>query len=329
VRLAAQLRHARQGPHSDGSRLIAGEETRMAYPASGPVHLEVNLADSAITKALKDGEVKSELVSFDYVGPKVANQGFKPMLREGKFDGGELAIVTYLQAREFGKPLVLLPAAMVGRFQHSMLVYNSEKFPPMSPKDLEGKRVGIRSYTQTTGMWIRGHLKNDFGVDLDKVTWVCWDDPHPAEYKDPAFVQRVPPGSKNVDQMLLDGDIDAAIPGYDVLKNPIIKPIIPDVANAGRAFYAKYKGVSVNHLFVVREELSRERPDVVREIYRMLLASKKAAGLTKEIDDLPFGISALRSSLELAIQYCLEQKLITRKFTVDELFDDVTRTLDV
>ncbi len=300
----------------------------MTYSATNPVPLSINLADNAITHALHEGRVSSELFTLSFDGPKVANQGFKPMVREGKFDGGELAIVTFLQAREFGKPLVLLPATMVGRFQHSMLVYNSEKRPPMLPKDLEGKRVGVRAYTQTTGMWIRGHLKNDYGVDLSKVTWVCWDDPHPAEYVDPAFVQRVPKGSKTVDEMLLDGDIDAAIPGYDVLKNPIIKPVIPDVADAGRAFYAKYHGVSVNHLFVVRDELCRERPDIVRDLYRALLESKRAANLHKEIDDLPFGFENLRTSLALAIQYSLEQGLITKPVTVDELFNDVTRAFN-
>ena len=247
----------------------------MIYPASGQVKLEINLADSDLMRALKAGEIGSDLVTLDYTGPKTANQGFKPMVREGKFDGGELAIVTFLQAFEFGKPLVLMPATMVGRFQHYLLVYNSDKRPAMTPKDLEGKRVGIRAYTQTTAMWLRAHLQHDYGVDLSKITWVCWDDPHPAEYKDPDFVNRVPAGSKSLDDMLLDGDLDAAIPGYDVIKLPQIKPIIPDLASAGRAFWDKYHAVSVNHIFTIKRELAEQRPDVVKELYRMLLASKQ------------------------------------------------------
>ncbi len=301
----------------------------MKYPANGPLKLEINLADSELVRALKGGEVKSDLVTLDYTGPKTANQGFKPMVREGKFDGGELAIVTFLQALEYGKPLVLMPATMVGRFQHYLLVYNSDRRSPMTPKDLEGKRVGVRAWTQTTAMWLRAHLQHDYGVDISKITWVCWDDAHPAEYKDPDFVVRVPAGSKSVDQMLLDGDLDAAIPGYDVISQPQIKPIVPDVAGAGRAFWDKYHAVSVNHIFTIQRDLSRERPDAVRELYRMLWASKKAAPAPKDgIDPLPFGMSALRKPLELAIQYALEQKLITRKFSVDELFDDTTRALD-
>jgi 4,5-dihydroxyphthalate decarboxylase len=301
----------------------------MKYPANGPLKLDINLADSELVRALKGGEVKSDLVTLDYTGPKVANQGFKPMVREGKFDGGELAIVTFLQALEYGKPLVLMPATMVGRFQHYLLVYNSDKRPAMSPKDLEGKRVGVRAWTQTTAMWLRAHLQHDYGVDISKITWVCWDDAHPAEYKDPDFVVRVPAGSKSVDQMLLDGDVDAAIPGYDVIKEPQIKPIVPDVAGAGRAFWDKYHAVTVNHIFTIQRDLSRERPDAVRELYRMLWASKNSAPAPKDgIDPLPFGMSALRKPLELAIQYALEQKLITRKFSVDELFDETTRALD-
>jgi len=300
----------------------------MIYPASGQVKLEINLADSDLMRALKAGEIGSDLVTLDYTGPKTANQGFKPMVREGKFDGGELAIVTFLQALEFGKPLVLMPATMVGRFQHYLLVYNSDRRPAMTPKDLEGKRVGIRAYTQTTAMWLRAHLQHDYGVDLSKITWVCWDDPHPAEYKDPDFVNRVPAGSKSLDDMLLDGDLDAAIPGYDVIKLPQIKPIIPDLASAGRAFWDKYHAVSVNHIFTIKRELAEQRPDVVKELYRMLLASKQKAPAPKDgIDPLPFGYEALRKPLELSIQYSLEQKLITRKFSVDELFHTDSRHL--
>ena len=97
------------------------------FPASGPVRLRTNLADSQLANALKQGEVKTDLVDFDFCGPKTANQGFKPMVREGLFDAGELAIVTYMQALDYGKPLVLIPATMVGRFQHQFFVCRKER----------------------------------------------------------------------------------------------------------------------------------------------------------------------------------------------------------
>src|SRR6187401_1981114 len=114
------------------------------YPKSGPVTLRANLADYAMTKALKAGAVKSDLVTFDFCGPKVANQGFKPMVRNGAFDAGELAIATFLQARTYGKPLTLLPAVVLARPQHQTIFYNRSG-GPTSPKDIEGKRFGVRS----------------------------------------------------------------------------------------------------------------------------------------------------------------------------------------
>src|SRR5438552_15819792 len=115
------------------------------YPSSGPVKLRTNLADYAMTKALKSGAVKSDLVTFDFCGPKVANQGFKQMVRERAFDAGELAIGTFLEARTYGKPVTLLPAWAMGRFQHNHALRTTAR-GNFGPADLAGKRVGIRSY---------------------------------------------------------------------------------------------------------------------------------------------------------------------------------------
>src|SRR5688572_13129787 len=146
-----------------------------AYPKTGPVTLSTNLADYPVTRALKAGAVKSDLVTFDFCGPKVANEGFKPMVREGKFDAGELAIVTFLQAKVYGKPLVLLPAVVMGRGQHHTIHYNVAR-GPLSPKDIEGKRFGTRSYSVTTGVWVRGILHDEYGVDPNRVTWCVTGD---------------------------------------------------------------------------------------------------------------------------------------------------------
>src|SRR5688572_15248818 len=182
-----------------------------AFPATGKVRLRTNLADYPVARALKDGKIGSDLVEFDFCGPKVANQGFKPMIREGAYDAGELAIGSFLQAKVYNKPLVLLPAVVMARFQHHTILYNAAK-GELEPKDLEGRRIAVRSYTQTTGTWVRGILKHEHGVDLNRLTWVCTDDAHLAEYSDPAIVERPGPDAKPLDQMLIDGDVDAAIP---------------------------------------------------------------------------------------------------------------------
>jgi 4,5-dihydroxyphthalate decarboxylase len=299
----------------------------MEYPKSGPVTLRTNLADYAMTKALKSGAVRSDLVTFDFCGPKVANQGFKAMVRERKFDAGELAIGTFLEARSYGKPVTLLPAVVMGRFQHSHALRATAR-GAFGPGDIEGRRIGIRSYTQTTGIWVRGIFKHEYGVDLNKVTWVCNDDGHLAEFTDPPNVERTPPDSKKVDQMLLDGEIDGAILGSDIVDDPRVAHLIANPKDAALAWHKKYNTIPINHLFCVDKALADTRPDVVAEIFRMLKETKAAMPKPADgIDFHPFGLAALRKPLDMMIQYSVEQKIIPCSFSVDELFDDSTREL--
>jgi 4,5-dihydroxyphthalate decarboxylase len=278
--------------------------------------------------AIRNGQIKSDLVEFDVADIKVSNTAFKPLVREARFDVAEIAIVTYLQAKAAGKAYTLIPATVVGRGQHHTIAYNPER-GALKASELTGKRVGVRAYTQTTGAWVRGFLADDYGVDPLKVQWVTFEDPHVAEYKDPEFVVRAPAG-KELAQMLLDGEIDAAIVG-DKIPDPRLKPLIADADAVARDWAQKHGGGPINHMMVVRDSISKSRPDVVREVYRMLLESRRAAqppvadnGL---LDPWRFGIEANRKSLEIIIDYSFRQKLIPRKFTVDELFDDVTRVL--
>ncbi|HEV2627046.1 MAG TPA: hypothetical protein VGV41_00180 [Pseudolabrys sp.] len=283
------------------------------------------LGDYPVTRALKSGELRSDLVGFTYADIKVANTGFKPLVREQKFDLSELAIVTYLQAKTYNKPYVLMPAVVVARGQHHTIAYNPER-GPLTASDLAGKRVGVRAYTVTTGVWVRGILKEQYGVDLGKVKWVTFEDPHLAEYTDPAFVERAPAG-KNIAQMLLDGELDAAIVG-DKLPDPRLKHLIPDHEAASKAWADKH-GYTINHLMVIRNELSRTRPDLVREVFRLLKESHDAAVRAgdKNAATLQFGLEPNRRSLETIIDLTFDQKLISRRFSVDELFDETTRGL--
>jgi 4,5-dihydroxyphthalate decarboxylase len=293
-----------------------------AFPASGPVTLRTNLADYPVVRALKAGEVRSDIVQFDFCGPKTANQGFKPMVREGKFDAGELAIGTFLQAKTYDKPLVLLPAVVMARFQHHTILYNAAK-GELTPKDLEGRRVGIRSYTTTTAIWVRGIMQHEYGVDLSRIRFVCMDDAHLAEYSDPSNVERVDPKGKSIDQMLIDGDVAAAIVAGDLTKEHAhLRHLFPHPHEQAKEWAKKYGTVPVNHLFVVAKALADERPDVVREIYRMLEESKKAEPVPPGgIDFHPYGIEATRKALEMVVQYSVEQQVIPRAFSVNELFD--------
>src|SRR5271154_2594527 len=187
--------------------------------------LHTMLGNYPNTTALKSGAVRSDLVNFDFAEVKVANNLFKQVVREAKYDLAELAIVTYLQAKAYAKPYVLMPVVVVSRGQHHTIAYNAER-GVLKPSDLAGKRVGVRAFTVTTGTWVRGILANDYGVDLNKVEWITFEDPHLAEYRDPDIGKRAPPG-KELLQMLLDGEIDAAVVG-DKLPDPRLKHLIPD-----------------------------------------------------------------------------------------------------
>jgi 4,5-dihydroxyphthalate decarboxylase len=287
--------------------------------------LRTNLADYAVTKAMKDGRVKSDLVKLDYCGPTPAHNGFKPMVRENAFDAGELAIVTYLQAKAYGKPYVMLPTPMSGRFQHHCGGFNID-FGHLNPKDIEGKRVGVRSYAQTTGLWIRGVLRHEYGVDLDKVKWMTLIDGHLAEYSDPSHCTRLPKGS-SIPEMMMAGELDAALLGEDMPKDPRVRTLVPDAHNAAKTWYAREGFVPINHMFVVHERLTKERPDIVRELYRMIVESRALAEGGPPAVFPPIGVEANRKGLQTAIDWALDQKIIPRKLTVDELFDDVTGSL--
>jgi 4,5-dihydroxyphthalate decarboxylase len=292
---------------------------------SSALTLKTNLSDYPVTLAMKDGRVTSDLVTLDYCGPKVANEGFKPMVRENAFAAGELAIVTYLQAKAYGKPFVMFPIPISGRFQHHTIGYNKD-LGHLNPKDIEGRRVGVRTYSQTTGVWVRGILQHEYGVDLNKVTWLTVDDAHLSEHRDPPNVQLLPAGAK-LAKMMFDGEIAAAILGGEMPKDPRVQTLIPDAKAAAQAWYAREGVVPLNHVFVVHQDLSRERPDVIREIYRMIGESRALAAEPAKITDLPIGVEENRKGLELAIDWSLEQKIIPRRLSVDELFDDTMRSL--
>jgi 4,5-dihydroxyphthalate decarboxylase len=297
----------------------------MSVTMGDSVTLRSLLGTYAGTEALKGGRVRSPLITFDFADVKTVNKEFKPMVRDLKYDFGELAINTYLQAFEHRKPYVLLPATVMGRNQHHTIFYNADR-GALAPQDLNGKRIGVRAYTVTTGVWVRGFLAHDYGVNLESLTWVTFEDPHLAEYREPANVVRATAG-KDLKQMLLDGEVDAAILG-DVAEEGPLRHLVPGHAAVAQRWAHARGGIPINHMVVVRQSIADSRPDVVREIYRVLEESRAAASLPTGLDDpLRFGVAATRESLEHMIDYSFEQQLISRRPTVDELLADATRIL--
>ena len=276
--------------------------------------LRTLLGDHPCTAALKNGSIKSDLVTLDFVDYSPTHKGFKPMVREAAFDVSEMAIVTYLMAKSLGKPMVLLPNVVVARFQHAYALYNAKQ-GTLKPADLNGKRVGIRSFTTTTGAWLRGILANDYGVDLDSIEWLTFEDAHVAEFRD--TTKRAPAG-KQIVQMLLDGELDAVL--GETSQHSDLKPLFSDIAAEEKAWFGKHQLLPINHMVVVKQELSDTHPDLVREVHRLLTAAAKDQPPRVPADDM-------RRSLKMIIDYTVQQGLIPQALTVDGLFDDVTRAL--
>jgi len=237
---------------------------------------------------------------------------FKRVVRDHEFDVAEMAIMTHLIAKVHGKPYRLLPFVVLARYQHPFLVYNAAR-GPLAPEDLHGRRVGVRSYSVTTGAWIRYILAEDHRVDLSRIHWVTFEEAHVAEFRDPPNVERAP-GGKDIIAMLQAGELDAAIVGA-IPKEENLKPLIRDPEAAGKRWGEKHGAIQLNHLVVVKNSVSRDMAD---EVYRLLVESKKAAGNPAM---LPHGVEANRRNLEVAIECAYKQALIPKRFTVDELFE--------
>jgi 4,5-dihydroxyphthalate decarboxylase len=255
---------------------------------------------------------KDRFAFAEYKG-SVAQQ-FKRVVRNLEFDVSEMAIMTYLLAKVHAKPYRLLPFVVLARFQHPFLVFNKQRSPALKPEDLAGKRVGVRSYSVTTGAWIRGILMEDHGVDIGRIKWVTFEEPHVAEFRDPPNVQRAPAG-KEIGAMLLAGELDAAILGA-IPSDARLQPVIPDPEGAAKRWREKHGGaIQLNHLVVVKNGVSKAEAD---EVYRLLVESKKAAG---DPPMLPHGLETNRRNLEAAIDCAHRQGMIPRRFTVEELFE--------
>jgi 4,5-dihydroxyphthalate decarboxylase len=291
--------------------------------------LKALLGDYPNTKAIREGKVTSNLVQTDFQpfeNGAVPHDFFKQVVA-GEYDWGELALMTVVQAVSYGYPLVALPVALHGRFQHGQICYNAAR-GVLRPEDMHGKTIGERTHSQTTPTWVRGILQNDYGVDLSKVNFVAQIAGHVPEYKEPANVKRADKGKK-LAQMLLDGEVDAIVGAAN--QNPNFKTLVPNPAEAGLAWGKKNNALMVNHIVVVKASLAKEHPDVVRDIYRMLKESKAAANEPKPedgFDKRPIGISNVRRNFDIAAQYAFQQGTLAKALKADDLFDATTRTLD-
>ena len=307
--------------------------------------LKTALVTYGHTQALKDGSVTPRTFDFEFEEVAAIIQAFRRMVRGLEFDISEMAITTYVCARSHGKRFTAIPVFVMRAFHHGAILYNT-KSGIRTPKDLEGRRVGVnRGYTVTTGLWARSILQHDYGVDLKAITWVLSGDEHVAEYVPPSNVVSLEKGKK-LEDMLAAGEIDAAI-GVQV-DSPDVKTLIPNPQEAGLESLRKTGLYPINHTVVVKDELLASHPELARDLFETFAEAKrryverlkqktieqptatdKVFARVMEVtgDPLPYGIEPNRKVLEALIQRSVEQGIISRPFSVDELFAAGTHTL--
>jgi 4,5-dihydroxyphthalate decarboxylase len=299
--------------------------------------LKTALGTYGNTEALKSGRIKIPGITLEYSSITPTFKAFKPMVENLEFDVSEMAITTYLLARAFDRNITLLPVVVMRRFQHNLLAVN-RKSGILEPKDLVGKKVGVRAYTQTTGVWLRGVLERDYGVDFRKIAWVTYEGAHVSAYKDPEWVERAPEG-KTLAGMLASGEIDAAI-GAGKVDSPDVHPLWPNVEEVEAEYYRRTGIYPVNHMVVVKSELADANPTLMRTLFDAFKASReeylnqlRAQGPSTPEDEatlrmqrlvgdpLPIGVEANRKAIETVVLYAFEQKILPRPYTVEQLFD--------
>jgi 4,5-dihydroxyphthalate decarboxylase len=319
---------------------------------SGKVHLKIAIAEHPHTSAIRDGSIPIEGVDAEFITVKPQIGAFRRMVRDVEFDVCELAPTTYIIARAYGAPFVALPIFVVRRFHHAGLLMRPDA-GIKTPKDLEGKKVGVRAYSVTTGVWTRQVLIDEFGLDSSKVTWVVDDEEHVTQLKLPPNVIHAPEGTSLAD-MMASGELAAgfgAAAGIGRTGNPTsgwkeveadYPDLLPNAAELEAEYYARTGVYPMHGTIVVKDSVLAEHPWVAKSIYdafdkakQQWLArldagqstdkgDKKYQALRKIVghDPLPYGIEENRKTIEALEATAFKQGLTPRRMAMSELFVD-------
>jgi len=303
-----------------------------------PVTLKVAIGPYDHVRALRDGSVRSDRVNFEFVEVDPITRAFRRMARDLEFDVSEMAITTHALAHAFEKPITALPIVLSRDFhQGSVVCANGSGI--RGPADLADRKVGVRAWSQTTGVWIRGIMKAEYGLEPSAMTTVTEEDAHVREYQDPPYVARAAAG-KTLRGMLNDGEIDAAIALRPLPKPGEFRTVIPDAETVAAAWYRKTGVYPVNHVVSVKTSLLREHPWLGAELLSLFTAAKEQ-GRAKAFtpapgsaqaklralvgdDTLPYGMAKNRAGIEMLLRFAAEQTLTPRVYRPEELFDPGT-----
>jgi 4,5-dihydroxyphthalate decarboxylase len=319
------------------------------------IKLKIAIASYGHTAALKDGGVRIDGVAAEFVEVAPIVAAYRRMVRDLAFDVCEMAPTTYLIARAHGVPFIGLPIFLMRRFHHSGFVVRPDA-GISTPKDLEDKRVGVRAYSVTTGVWTRGIFVNEYGLDSAKVTWVVDDEEHVTALELPPNVIHAPAG-QSLAGMMADGALQAGftgnagigragppVAGWDQSRPteaPAYPELIADAAKVEAAWFARTGIYPIHGVVVIKTEVLARHPRLARSLFNAFLEAKNAylrrllAGGGDAPDDaryralsafvgdpLPYGVEANRASLAALATYTLQQGLIPGPMAIDEMLVD-------
>lgn len=285
---------------------------------TAPLHLRIALGRYPYVEPLRDGRVSSPRLSLEFVEFDSLPQAFREMARGGTLDVSEMAVVTHLLAHHFGRPIRGLAIPLWSRLPHTNLVCAAES-NVRGPADLGSKAVGVRAYAQTSGVWVRGILASDYGVDLRSITWGTMEDAHLPEYIDPPNTRRykAPPALR---ELMLQGEF-AAIMGERIVDPAGIRSVIPDAKKTAHEWIERTGIRPINHTVVVRTALLQERPWLAQELLELFVRARELAVAAGAEPPPVYGLEANRAALQRCLQYSYEQAITPRLYDVAEMYD--------
>ena len=333
-----------------------------------PLALKSAIGTVGHTQAVVDGTVAPAGFRIDHIEIKPMIAAYRRMVRDLEFDVCMVAATTYMVAKEFKRPFTAIPVFLTRNFHHSARGFVVRDDSDIKvPKDLEGRTGGVRAYTVTTGVWARGILQSEYGVDINKVTWYTDDEEHVDEWVAPPNVAKLPEG-KTLAGMFAAGEIDTALTdaagtgragaptanweaaAAKVAEETQLKTrtVIPNAKEEETAWYKRTGIYPIHGVVVVKDSLLREYPQLGAELFKAFKASKELylkklaekGPQTKEDqtnlnrmamlgpDPLPYGLERNRPSVDALIDYAYNQKIISNRYKAEDLFAPGTLDLD-
>jgi 4,5-dihydroxyphthalate decarboxylase len=354
----AKKDHAPAKESKKGSDVSVQGMTAKVPTGSDRPRLKIAIGTYGHTAAIKDGSVPINGVDADMIEVKPIIQAFRRMVRDLEFDICEMAPTTYMIARALGAPYIALPIFIMRRFHHGGFVVRPDA-NIREPKDLEGKKVGVRAYSVTTGVWTRGIFVNEYGLVSSKVTWVVDDEEHVTSLKLPPNVIHAPDG-KSLQSMMAAGEIQAGFTGPAGVGRagpPIgnwdmaaptgaaagsYPELLANVDQVEADWFRRTGILPIHGLIVVKDEHISRYPWLARSLMNTFVTAKapyldslklgrddspedkRYRGFFALMSDpLPYGMAANRPSIEALVTYALQQELIPSRPQLSDVFVDI------